>query len=65
MSIPGRPNPGRLWRDRAGATTIEYGLLIALVAISAIDALAMLRNGLSDTFVLVAADMSNSSGGDF
>jgi pilus assembly protein Flp/PilA len=52
-----------LWANREGATAIEYGLLAALVSISAVYAMGVLGNALSNTFIIVANDMSNSSTG--
>jgi len=39
-----------LLRDETGATAIEYGLLVALIAIALVGALTATGNSLSDTF---------------
>jgi len=52
-----------LWADEAGATAIEYGLIAALVSIAAINAIGVLGNALTNTFIAVANDMSNASDG--
>jgi pilus assembly protein Flp/PilA len=50
----------RLFRDRRGATAIEYGLIAALIAIAAIAAMASLGNQLSVTFSNVTSNMKAS-----
>ena len=40
----------KLYRDEAGATAIEYGLIAALIAVAAITAMQGLGNQLSTTF---------------
>jgi pilus assembly protein Flp/PilA len=52
-----------LWTNRQGATAVEYGLIAALVSMAAITATGMLGNALSNTFIAVANDMSNSGDG--
>lgn len=39
----------RLWRDEAGLTTVEYALLLALVAVAAIGAWRVLGTSVSTT----------------
>jgi pilus assembly protein Flp/PilA len=40
----------KLFRDEAGATAIEYGLIAALIAVAAITAMQGLGNQLKGTF---------------
>ena len=40
----------RFFRDRRGATAIEYGLIAALIAVSAIAAMQQVGASLSATF---------------
>jgi pilus assembly protein Flp/PilA len=40
----------RVWRDEAGATAVEYGVMVALIAIVIIVAVVALGQNLSDTF---------------
>lgn len=40
----------RVWRDEAGATAVEYGVMVALIAIVIIVAVVVLGENLSDTF---------------
>ncbi len=40
----------KLFRDEAGATAIEYGLIAALIAVAAITAMNGLGNELKTTF---------------
>jgi pilus assembly protein Flp/PilA len=48
----------KLFRDEAGATAIEYGLIAALIAVAAIAAMTSLGGTLSDTFESVNTSMS-------
>ena len=47
----------RLWRDKAGATAIEYGLIAAGIAIVIIAGLAVLGPRLSTMFNEVAGNL--------
>ena len=48
----------KLFRDEAGATAIEYGLIAALIAVAAITAMQGLGNELSTTFNTTATKMA-------
>lgn len=50
-----------LLRDESGATAIEYGLIVALIAIAMITALASTGNALSDTFSTVSTELGNAN----
>ncbi len=41
---------GRLWEDRSGATTIEYGLIAAGIAVAIIAAIALFGENLAGMF---------------
>jgi pilus assembly protein Flp/PilA len=45
---------GRLLRDEAGATAIEYGLIAALIAVVIIGAVTVVGTKLSSTFSSVS-----------
>ena len=45
----------RLWRDEEGATAVEYGLMVALIAVVIIIAVTTLGTNLNTTFTNVAA----------
>jgi pilus assembly protein Flp/PilA len=47
----------KLFRDEAGATAIEYGLIAALIAVAAITAMQSLGNQLSTTFSTVSSKL--------
>jgi pilus assembly protein Flp/PilA len=47
----------KLFRDEAGATAIEYGLIAALIAVAAITAMQGLGNELSATFNTTSTKM--------
>lgn len=53
----------KLLTDEEGATSIEYGLIAALIAVAAISAMGALGNSLSATFTQVSTKMSNASDG--
>ncbi len=44
----------RLWRDEEGATAVEYGLMVALIAAVIITAVTLLGTNLSTLFNQVA-----------
>lgn len=46
-----------LIRDDSGATLVEYGLLLALIAVAAIAALTFLGGGLTTLFSNVKSDL--------
>jgi pilus assembly protein Flp/PilA len=48
----------KLFRDEAGATAIEYGLIAALIAVAAITAMNGLGNQLKSTFNNTSSAMS-------
>jgi pilus assembly protein Flp/PilA len=49
----------RLLRDERGATAIEYGLIVALIAIVMVAALQATGNTLSDTMDEARVGMAN------
>ena len=51
----------KLFRDEAGATAIEYGLIAALIAVAAITAMQGLGNELSSTFSTVSTKMGEGN----
>ena len=57
----GRRWLGTLLADESGATAIEYGLIVALIAVAAITALGTLGNELSTTFSTVSTTLSASN----
>lgn len=48
----------RLWRDKRGATAIEYGLIVALIAIGIIASVRGLGNQISSGFVAASSGMA-------
>ena len=48
----------RLVRDEDGATMVEYGLMVALIAVVCITAVTLLGTSLSAKFDLVATAVS-------
>ena len=49
-----------LWRDEEGLTTVEYALLLALVAIAAITAWTTLGSRVSSTVTSVNGNLPSS-----
>jgi pilus assembly protein Flp/PilA len=47
----------RLWCNESGATAVEYGLIVALIAVSAISAYQLTGTNMSSTFHNVAAKL--------
>lgn len=48
-----------LMSDETGATAIEYGLIVALIAVAAISAMQGLGDQLSSTFNTTSSTMAN------
>lgn len=51
----------KLFRDEAGATAIEYGLIAALIAVAAITAMQGLGNELQTTFNTTSSAMAGAN----
>jgi pilus assembly protein Flp/PilA len=47
----------RFWNDESGATAVEYGLMVALIAVVIIIAVQALGLKLEETFTEVEAQM--------
>lgn len=50
----------KLFRDEAGATAIEYGLIAALIAVAAIVGMSALGDSLDTTFTGVSTTLDNN-----
>jgi pilus assembly protein Flp/PilA len=50
----------RLWQDEEGLTTVEYALLLALVAIAAITAWSTLGTRVSNTVTQATSSLPGS-----
>jgi len=50
----------RLLQDEAGATAIEYGLIVALISIAAISAMSGLGQQLTSTFNTTSSAMAGA-----
>ncbi|MFE4227503.1 Flp family type IVb pilin [Arthrobacter sp. NPDC056886] len=53
----------RLRRDQRGATAVEYGIMVSLIAVVIIVAVTLLGGTLKDTFTKVQCQLSNSTTG--
>jgi pilus assembly protein Flp/PilA len=49
----------KMLRDQRGATAIEYGLIVALIAIAAVSALQGMGDQLGTTFNTTSSSMAN------
>jgi len=50
-----------LWQDESGASAVEYGLLVALVAVVIIGAVTTLGHTISNMFTSVSNSVSSAS----
>jgi len=50
----------RLFKDEEGATAVEYGLMVALIAVAILAAVTLLGTSLSTEFTQVASDVSSA-----
>jgi len=50
-----------LWQEEIGQDLIEYGLLVALIALSAIAAMGTLATAISSTFAGASTNLTNAS----
>jgi pilus assembly protein Flp/PilA len=48
----------RFWRDEEGPTAVEYGLMVALIAVVIIIAVALLGTNLSTLFSYIAGEIT-------
>jgi pilus assembly protein Flp/PilA len=46
-----------LWRDKSGATAIEYGLIAILISVAAIAGMGAIGTWLNNTFAGFAGDL--------
>lgn len=50
-------------RDESGATMVEYGIMVALIAAIAIGTVSLLGESVDSAFVDVNTELSGSTGG--
>lgn len=58
-----RCNWRKLFRDKAGATAIEYALIVALIAVVSIAALSNFSSEFQNTLNVASGAMSKGSSG--
>lgn len=51
----------RFWNDESGATAVEYGLMVALIAVVIIVSVALLGTNLNNKFKNVADSVGAAS----
>ena len=51
----------KIFKDKKGATAIEYGLIAALIAVAAITAMQGLGTSLNSTFTSISNSMKGSN----
>lgn len=54
----------RFLKDEEGATAVEYGLMVALIAVAIIGAVAALGGYLNDLFERVGGEIDGAAGGE-
>lgn len=47
----------KLWKDEEGATMVEYGLMVALIAVVCITAVTALGKGVEGTFTSITGSL--------
>jgi pilus assembly protein Flp/PilA len=52
----------RLWTDEEGQDLVEYGLLVALVALAAIAGMQTLASAINTTFTSIGTQVTNLTG---
>jgi pilus assembly protein Flp/PilA len=50
----------RLWNEESGQDLVEYGLLLALVAVAAISSMKVVASAISNVFAATAGNLTVS-----
>jgi pilus assembly protein Flp/PilA len=53
-----------LWNDESGATAVEYGIMVALIAVAIIGTVSVLGGTLGSLFESVDSELSNAASGN-
>jgi pilus assembly protein Flp/PilA len=53
----------RLAREEKGATAVEYGIMVALIAVAIVGAVVLLGDGIGDLFTSVDSCLDSASAG--
>lgn len=53
----------RFLKDEEGATMVEYGLMVALIAIALIGTITLLKGGLDTVFKRANTELTNANSG--
>ena len=51
------------FKDESGATMVEYGLMVALIALACITAIGTLKDGIVAVFNKAGGDLNTAAGG--
>jgi pilus assembly protein Flp/PilA len=51
----------KIRKDESGATTIEYGLIAALIAVVLITALGLLGNNINNSFTKISTSVATAN----
>ncbi|WP_205691946.1 Flp family type IVb pilin [Caulobacter soli] len=51
----------RFWRDERGATAVEYGLLVALLALALVGIMTTFADSLKTSFTKIITTLNNSN----
>jgi len=49
---------GRFFQDETGASAVEYGLLVALIAVALIGTITLLSGGMKNTFTKATTQLN-------
>ena len=52
---------GKFWSDEQGATAVEYGLVVALIAVVMLVAVRALGTAISTKFDMIATQLDSAS----
>jgi pilus assembly protein Flp/PilA len=47
----------KLWKDDSGATAVEYGIMVGLIAVAIVGAVILLGQALNDSFQKVVDEL--------
>ena len=53
-----RKQLNRFWVDENGATAMEYGLIVALIAVAIIGGVTAMASGTNNTFATVSTELA-------
>jgi len=52
----------RFWKEEEGATAVEYGIMVALIAVAIIVTVTAVGGSLNDLFNTVSSELNSAAG---